>query len=229
MQNTSRRRFIKQTVVGTTGIAVLPLFQSCKVAASDTIRFGIIGLGQQAMNLMMGFSRISGIKVVAGADVYGIKRERFQKRMDDYYQEVGESVEVKTYKNYKELLDRSDIDAVVIATPDHWHTIMAIDACKAGKDIYLEKPITFTLKESLAVVKAVRDNNVILAVGSQQRSDHNFQHAVNMVRESSIGELKSINAFVGPAPAPYNLPEEVVPADLDWEQWLGPNQYVHYN
>ena len=124
---------------------------------------------------------------------------------------------------------RSDIDAVVIATPDHWHTIMAIDACKAGKDIYLEKPITFTLKESLAVVKAVRDNNVILAVGSQQRSDHNFQHAVNMVRESSIGELKTINAFVGPAPAPYNLPEEVVPADLDWEQWLGPNQYVPYN
>ncbi len=116
MQNTSRRRFIKQTVVGTTGIAVLPLFQSCKVASSDTIRFGIIGLGQQAMNLMMGFSRISGIQVVAGADVYGIKRERFQKRMDDYYQEVGESVEVKTYKNYKELLDRSDIDAVVIAT-----------------------------------------------------------------------------------------------------------------
>ncbi len=229
MKNHSRRRFIKQTVIGAAGIAAMPLFQSFKVGANDTIRFGIIGLGQQAMNLMMGFARIPGIEIVAGADVYGIKRDRFQQRMKGFYKEKGVSVEVTTYKNYQEILDRKDIDAVVIATPDHWHAIIAIDACKAGKDIYLEKPITFTLKEGLAVVKAVREHNVILGVGSQQRSDHNFQHAVNMVQKSAIGDLKSINAYVGPPPAPYNLPEEPIPADLDWNQWTGPNQYVHYN
>jgi predicted dehydrogenase len=149
--------------------------------------------------------------------------------MEEYYQEKGLSTEVKTYKNYKEILDRKDVDALVIATPDHWHAIMTIDTCEAGKDIYLEKPITFTLKESLAVVKAVRDSGVMLAVGSQQRSDHNFQHAVNMVRTSAIGELKSIDAYVGRAPQPYNLPEEVIPEDLDWNQWLGPLPSLHYN
>jgi len=229
MKNHSRRRFIKQTLVGTTAIAAMPLLQSFKVGANDTIRVGIIGLGQQAMNLMRGFARIPGIQIVAGADVYGIKRERFAKRMKDFYEKQNVSVEVKTYKNYKEIIDRKDIDAVVIATPDHWHALMAIDACKAGKDIYLEKPLTFTIKESLAVVKAVRENNVILAVGSQQRSDHNFQHAVKMAQESAIGKLRNIDAYVGPAPDPYNLPEEVIPADLDWNQWLGPLPYVHYN
>ena len=229
MENQSRRRFIKHTFMGAAGLAAMPLLQSFKPGANDTIRFGIIGLGQQAMNLMMGFARISGIEIVAGADVYGVKRDRFTQRMNKFYQDKGLSVEVKTYKNYQEILDRKDIDAVVIATPDHWHALMAIDACKAGKDIYLEKPITFTIKEGLAVVKAVRENNVILGVGSQQRSDHNFQHAVNMVQESAIGDLKNINAYVGPAPAPYNLPEEPIPADLDWNQWTGPNEYVHYN
>ncbi len=229
MENQSRRRFIKHTFMGAAGLAAMPLLQSFKPGANDTIRFGIIGLGQQAMNLMMGFARISGIEIVAGADVYGVKRDRFTQRMNKFYQDKGLSVEVKTYKNYQEILDRKDIDAVVIATPDHWHALMAIDACKAGKDIYLEKPITFTIKEGLAVVKAVRENNVILGVGSQQRSDHNFQHAVKMVQESALGDLKNIDAFVGPAPAPYNLPEEPIPADLDWNQWTGPNQYVHYN
>jgi len=229
MKSHSRRRFIKQTLVGTTAIAAMPFLQSFKVGANDTIRVGIIGLGQQAMNLMRGFARIPGIQIVAGADVYGIKRERFEKRMKDFYEKQNLTVEVKTYKNYKEIIDRKDIDAVVIATPDHWHALMAIDACKAGKDIYLEKPLTFTLKESLAVVKAVREHNVILAVGSQQRSDHNFQHAVKMAQESAIGKLRHIDAYVGPAPDPYNLPEEVIPADLDWNQWLGPLPYVHYN
>lgn len=229
MKDTSRRKFIKQTLIGTAGIASLPLLQGFRFGANDTIRIGIIGLGQQAMNLMMGFARIEGIEIVAGADVYGIKRERFAKRMKDFYQEKGAKVEVKTYKNYQEIIDRTDIDAVVIATPDHWHTIIALAACDAGKDIYLEKPITFTLKESLVLAKRVRESNVILAVGSQQRSDLNFQHAVKMAQTEAIGKLRRVNAYVGRAPQPYNLPEEPIPADLDWNQWLGPNPFVHYN
>jgi predicted dehydrogenase len=229
MRNTSRRTFIKHTLAGTAGIAAMPLLQGFRFGANDTIRIGIIGLGQQAMNLMMGFARIEGIEIVAGADVYGIKRQRFEKRMKDFYQKKGADVDVKTYKDYKEIIDRQDIDAVVIATPDHWHTLMALDACDAGKDIYLEKPITFTLKESLVLAKKVRESKVILAVGSQQRSDPNFQHAVKMAQTEAIGKLRQVHAYVGRAPQPYNLPEEPIPADLDWDKWLGPNPYVHYN
>jgi predicted dehydrogenase len=178
---------------------------------------------------MKGFARIEGIQVVAGADVYGVKRKRFEKILNEFYAGRDENVDIQTYSDYRKILERKDIDAVVIATPDHWHAIQAIGAANAGKDIYLEKPITFTIKESLALVKAVRANNVVLAVGSQQRSDQNFRHAVKMAQSGALGDLTKINAFVGPPPTPYDLPEEPLPADLDWEAWLGPMPYVHYN
>lgn len=229
MTNNSRRKFIRQTVAGSAGLAFLPLINSFKAVPRDTIRIGIIGLGQQAMNLMKGFARIDGVQVIAGADVYGIKRERFEKYLKEFYGKKEENIEIKTYSDYRKILDRKDIDAVVIATPDHWHALIAIAAANAGKDIYLEKPLTFTIKESLAVVKAVRSNDVVLAVGSQQRSDKNFQHAVELAQSGALGDLEKIYASVGPPPTPYDLPEEEIPADLDWETWLGPMPFVHYN
>jgi len=138
-------------------------------------------------------------------------------------------VAVDVYENYKDLIARDDIDAVVIATPDHWHAFIAIAACNAKKNVYLEKPLTFTIKEGQELVKAVRNNGVILGVGSQQRSDPNFQHAVKMVQEGKIGKIEKINAYVGAPPKPYDLPEEPVPADLNWPLWLGPSAFVHYN
>ena len=229
MKSISRRSFLIKTAVGATGMASLPLFQSFKLSANDTIRIGIIGLGQQAMNLLGGFSNIRNVEIVAGADVYGIKRERFEQRVKAYYKEKERKVDVKSYADYRDILDRKDIDAVIIATPDHWHAIQTIDACYSGKDVYLEKPITFSIKESLKVAEAVRRNNVILAVGSQQRSDSNYQHAVNMAHKEAFGKLKKVWAYVGPGPDPYNLPEEPIPADLDWNAWLGPMPKVHFN
>jgi predicted dehydrogenase len=229
MTNISRRRFIHHTAIGAAGVASLPLLQSFAFGANDTIRIGVIGLGQQAINLLNGFSKIKNVKIVAGADVYGIKRERFELRVKDFYTSIGQKPEIETYKDYRKILDRQDIHAVVIATPDHWHAIQAIDAANAGKDIYLEKPITFTIKESLKVASAVRRNNVILAVGSQQRSDRNYQHAVNMAHREAFGKLKQVWAFVGPAPGPYDLPEQAIPADLDWDMWIGPMPHVHYH
>ncbi len=192
----SRRKFIKTAAVGAVGVTVFPQFlTSCKqnkAAGSDDeiIRLGFIGLGQQAMYLLNGFIGIPGVQVVAGSDVYGIKRERFLKRVNVHYADKQQEVAVETYENYKDLIAREDIDAVVIATPDHWHAFMAIDACNAKKNIYLEKPLTFTIKEGQMLVKAVRDNGVILGVGSQQRSDANFQHAVKMVQEGKIGKIE---------------------------------------
>ncbi len=230
----TRRQFLKTAALGAAGIAVFPQFiTSCrdkKTATDDgAIRIGFIGLGQQAMYLLNGYMSIPDVRVVAGADVYGVKRERFLKRVKEHYANQQEEVAVEAFENYKDLLAREDIDAVVIASPDHWHAFMAIDACKAKKHIYLEKPLTFTIHEGKMLVKAVRENGVILGVGSQQRSDPNFQHAVKMVQEGKIGKIERVNAYVGAPPKPYDLPEQPVPADLNWPLWLGPSEYVHYN
>lgn len=230
----TRRQFLKTAALGVAGITVFPQFiTSCKNKQTTTdegiIRIGFIGLGQQAMYLLNGYMSIPDVRVVAGADVYGVKRERFLKRVKEHYANQQEEVAVEAFENYKDLLAREDIDAVVIASPDHWHAFMAIDACKAKKHIYLEKPLTFTIHEGKMLVKAVRENGVILGVGSQQRSDPNFQHAVKMVQEGRIGKIERVNAYVGAPPKPYDLPEQPVPADLNWPLWLGPSEYVHYN
>src|SRR5690606_9474783 len=124
-------------------------------------------------------------------------RERFLKRANEHYSQTNQKVKIEAYEDYKDLLNREDIDVVVIATPDHWHALIAIDACKANKDIYLEKPLTFTIKEGQELVKAVRDNNIVLATGSMQRSYENFQHAVKMVQKGRIGKIEKVCACVG--------------------------------
>ena len=133
----------------------------------------------------------------------------------------GKKSKVETYEKFEDLLARQDIDAVVIAVPDHSHARIAIAACKAGKDVYLEKPMTFTIREGQELKKVVRETGRILGIGSQQRSDPNFQHAVKLVQNGALGKISLVNAYVGAPPTPYNLPEEPVPADLNWDLWLG--------
>lgn len=231
----SRRAFLQRSMVGAAGLTLLPgmtLFGCAgkKSSPNDNIQLGFIGLGQQAKYLLSGFIQIPGVKVVAGADVYDIKRARFEKIVKDFYADKQETCDVAVYENYEDLLKRDDIDAVVIATPDHWHALIAVAACKAGKDVYLEKPLTFTIYEGQQLIKAVRQNDRILQVGSQQRSDKNFQHAVKMIREGRLGELEKIQAYVGAPPKPYDLPAEPCPAGLNWDKWLGPlPTSIHYN
>ena len=134
------------------------------------------------------------------------------------------------YEDYQDLLARPDIDAVVIAVPDHQHAIIAIAACKAGKDVYLEKPLTLTIYEGQQLVKAVRKYNRILQVGSQQRSSDEFFQAASLAREGELGKIQKIKVYVGRydvnpvtgAPMPCKLPHMEVPAGLNWDKWLGP-------
>ncbi len=204
----SRRRFLGSAALGMAGMVVIPnLATSCKgktkaktAEEGNEITLGFIGLGQQSMFLLSGFLQVAGVKVVAGCDVYGIKRKRFEKRVTDFYAKAGKEAKVDTYEKYQDVLARQDIDAVVIAVPDHNHAIIAIAACKAGKDVYLEKPMTFTIKEGQELKKAVRQNNRVLAVGSQQRSDAGFQHAVNLVQTGALGKISKVNAYVGSTP-----------------------------
>jgi predicted dehydrogenase len=229
----TRRRFLGSAAAGMAGLVIIPrLTTSCKSkgAADTDIRLGFIGLGRQAMFLLNGFIQIEGVKVLAGCDVYGIKRKRFEKRVGEFYANAGKEVEISTYEKYPDLLAREDIDAVVIAVPDHAHAMIAIAACKAGKDVYLEKPMTFTIKEGQELKRVVRETDRILGIGSQQRSDANFQHAVNLVQTGALGKISLVNAYVGAPPIPYDLPEEPIPPDLNWDLWLGPlPETIHFN
>ena len=200
---------------------------------NDKINIGFIGLGQQAIHLVNGFLTIPEVRVIAGCDIYDIKRNRFVERVNKYYGEKGIKNKLDMYIKYEDLLAREDIDAVVIATPDHWHAAIAIAACKAGKDVYLEKPLTFTVYEGQRLIEAVRANNRILQVGSMQRSMAEFIHAANVVREGKLGKISTIYAFAGEGPLPYTLETTTPPAGLDWERWVGPlpaewlNKYNH--
>lgn len=227
----SRRRFIGTTATGMAGLAMIPsLTSSVKPVASSEITIGFIGLGRQAMYLLNGFINIEGVKVLAGCDVYGRKRTRFENRVNEFYSEAKKDVDVQTYEKFTELLARQDIDAVVVAVPDHWHALIAIAAVQAGKDVYLEKPMTFTIQEGQELVKTVRSTDRVLGIGSQQRSDPNFQHAVKLVQGGALGQLEKVNAYVGAPPIPYNLPAEELPEDLNWDLWLGPlSESIHYN
>jgi len=231
----SRRQFVGASALGFTGVMIIPSVgcaSSRKPAVKDSglIRLGFIGLGQQAMYLTDGFIKIPGVEVLAGCDVYGIKRTRFENRVNRFYSKAGKKIVAVTCEKYHDLLKRTDIDAVVIAVPDHAHAMIAIAALKAGKDVYLEKPLTFTIFEGQQLRKTVRETGRILGVGSQQRSDPNFRHAVKMVQTGAIGTISNVNAYVGPPPVPYNLPAEPVPADLNWDMWLGPLPgNIHFN
>lgn len=234
----SRRKFLGASLLTSAGLSLIPGLSFAESStpvfqpAHERVRLGFIGVGRQAMGLLSNFMRIPGVEVVAGADVYAIKRERFALRVQKNQSEAGKTVLApKLYEDYRELLARSEVDAVVIATPDHWHAIMAIDACNAKKDIYLEKPLTFTIKEGQELVKAVRANGVVLAVGSMQRAAVNFQTAAMHVQKGQLGKISQVLVHVGenPHPKPYDLAKEEIPAGLNWQKWLGPIPALHFN
>ena len=241
-----RREFLRASVLGSAALAAPVSFVQAAAPTAATsatgkvkqgstangkVNLGFIGLGQQAMYLLATFMAFDDVRVLAGCDVYDIKRDRFERRVREFYQSKGEKkVKVDVYEDYQDLLARKDIDAVVIATPDHQHAVIAIAACKAGKDVYLEKPLTLTIYEGQQLVKAVRKYGRILQVGSQQRSSGEFIHAATLCREGILGKIEKIKVHCGrtatnpqsAAPVPYNLPKQEVPAGLNWDKWLGP-------
>ena len=241
-----RRDFLRASVLGSAALAAPVSFVQAATSTAATsatgkvkqgssangkVNLGFIGLGQQAMYLLATFMEFDDVRVLAGCDVYDIKRDRFERRVREFYQSKGEKkVKVDVYEDYQDLLARKDIDAVVIATPDHQHAVIAIAACKAGKDVYLEKPLTLTIYEGQQLVKAVRKYGRILQVGSQQRSSGEFIHAATLCREGILGKIEKIKVHCGrtatnpksAAPVPYNLPKQEVPAGLNWDKWLGP-------
>ena len=230
----SRRDFMSYSALGLASLTILPSWRfadGVKVAPSDRIVLGFVGLGQQGRSDFRSFSSCPGVQVAGCCDVDSIKRERFRRDVTSWQKAQGMNERCDMYEFYEDLLERTDIDAVEIATPDHWHALVAIGALDSGKDVYLQKPLGYTICEGLAVQTAVRKNGRILQMGSQQRSSKEFQQAIKMVREKAIGHIDEVHVRVGDPPKPFDLPEMPVPANLNFNLWLGPlnNPKIHYN
>jgi len=192
---------------------------------------GFIGMGIQSRYHLDAFMKSDRTRVLGVCDVDTVRREDAKKKVDAHYEASAGSAGCGSYVDYHELLARKDIDAVVISTPDHWHAIQVIDACKAGKDIYCEKPLTFTLDEGRLCIEAVRKHARILQTGSQQRTDYDgrFRTAVEYVRSGRLGPMYAIYCGVGESSAWCDLPEEPMEPGLEWDRWLGPAPRRPYN
>jgi predicted dehydrogenase len=164
-----------------------------------------------------------------------LKKKNAQKMVNDHYSnESGAAYHsCDAYADFQRVLERADIDAVIIATPDHWHAIPVIMAAEAGKDIYCEKPLSLTLYEARAMVNAVRKYRRVFQTGSMQRSDNKFRYACELVRNGYIGEIKKVNVSIRTGfiahPVECGLPAEPVPYELDWGMWLGPAPWRPYH
>lgn len=236
----SRRYFIKQSATALAGFIIVPRFVlggnrpdgSKYIPPSDMISFGFIGCGKQGRGLSNSFLGTNAVRIVALSEVYKDKSElmlKTIKSVQEKNKQSGTITDIAVYNDFRELLSRKDIDAVVIATPDHWHAAIAVRAAESGKDIYCEKPLSLTVKEGRAMVNAARKYNRVFQTGNMQRSWPEFRQAVEIVRNGFIGEIKSIKVNVGPPPIAYNLPEQPVPEGLDWKKWLGPNEFKPFN
>ncbi len=233
----SRRRFL-QTSTGVTAAAVAaPFLLPARVWAappSKRITVGFIGMGIMARGHLGGLLGMADAQVLAVCDVHQGRRDDAVARVHKAYAKEQESGAYKgclAFGDFRELLARKDIDAVVIATPDHWHAIPAILAARAKKDVYCEKPLSLTIAESRAMVTAARENNIVFQTGSQQRTEFKgyFRQAVEYVRSGRIGKVKTVRVGVGGPAKPCDLPAEPVPAGVDWEFWNGPSPARPFN
>lgn len=203
-------------------------------AASERIRLGFIGIGIQSRGHLKRFVGTSDTQVIAVCDVVTERREDSKRIVEEGYakqKDVGSYKGCAAYVDFRELLARDDIDAVVIGTPDHWHAIPAVMACRAGKDVYCEKPLSLTISEGRAMVDAARKHDRVFQTGSQQRSEFGglFRRAVEIIRNGHLGEIKTVRVGVGGPAVTCDLPTEECPSGTDWNFWNGPSPERGYN
>jgi predicted dehydrogenase len=225
-----RRRFLQGSALAAASWPLIDLTAMAeepkkKPAASDRINLGFIGMGTMNRGHLGHFLGEKDVQIVAVCDVDGNRRKNAKETVEKRYAEAmkkGTYKGCEAYNDFRDVLKRKDIDAVVIATPDHWHAIPVLEACKAKKDIYCEKPLSLTIHEAKAMIDAVRKFERVFQTGSQQRSSEEFRRACELVRSGRIGKLKTINVNVG-APSKFcDLKEEKMEPGLDWDRWLGP-------
>ncbi len=224
----TRRNFLKAAGVTLAAPAILPPRLMSQTPPSDTMLLGVIGTGRQGQGDMQELiyrGLETGARVVAVCDIDAHRVEDAQWLAEKIYSaEIGKGnyKGIDTYRDFRELLARADIDGVLIVSPDFWHALHGIAAARAGKDIYLEKPLTYSIAEGRRLVEAVRKNKRILQVGSQQRSSIYFRLACEAARNQRIGKLQTIRVWLPEDQGAGDPTEMPVPKNLDYDFWLGP-------
>jgi predicted dehydrogenase len=218
----SRRRFLGKTASLAAGSVLLPtiipagvLATSVSPGANDRIGIGYIGAGRRANQLM---SLPAEGRIVAVADVDLSRAESVAARR-----------QCDAYQDYRQLLDRRDVDAVFITTPDHWHALPSIHACQAAKDVYLEKPLSLTIREGRQIVNAARKYGRVFQTGSQRRSMSGHRRGCELVRNGLAGKIHTVVILNYPSPWECQFPGQPIPAGLDWDVWCGMTEPVAYH
>lgn len=218
-----RRSFLKNAGIA----AAAPFFISKGLFANgspnDKINIGLIGLGKMMNGHINGLLYDNSVRIAAICDVEDERISFCKERIESHYKNKGETVNIKTHKDFRNLLADKSIDAVYIVTPDHWHTIISVLAARAGKHIYCEKPLTFSIQEGQQIINAVKSNGVVFQTGSQQRSEWGFRQAVQLAQTGMLGDIKQVWCNIGRKfPVVYNWEAEELPKGVDWEMWIGP-------
>ncbi len=235
IQTLSRRRFLATSTLGVAALAASPgvLRAWQRVAANDRLTVALIGCGKMANDYHLPeLLRQPDVQLVAVCEVDTTRREAAAKRINEGYSTSKRAYQgCDMYADFRLIIARDDIDAVCIATPEHWHATPLIEACKAGKDVYCEKPLTLTIAESHRCIEAARNHQRIVQTGSQQRSNvfGQFREAVEIIRSGRLGKIHKVTVGVGGPSVPCDLPEEPLEPGLDWDLWLGQAPLRPYN
>ncbi len=223
-----RREFLQRSALATAAVAA-PLFVRStalgwgRAAPSERITVGFIGVGWKGLqgcfgSLVQSFLANPACQVLAACDVNSKACDSAKSVID----QAQGNRDCATYRDFRDLLSRDDVDAVAIAAPDHWHAIQTIEACRRGKDVYCEKPLSLTIREARQMVEAAREYGRVVQTGSQSRSYSNIRFACESLRNGAIGEIREVHVSCGGPSVPCNLPAEPVPDHIDWDLWLGP-------
>jgi predicted dehydrogenase len=214
----SRRKFLAGSAAALAAPLILPSSAHAKPGnpgPNDRVGIGYVSVGRRARQLM-GLPK--GTEIVAISDVN-------QPRLDEVAGDKG----WKQYHDYRDMLQDDAVDAVIVASPDHWHALHSIQAYEAGKDVYCEKPMTLTVREGRAMVKAARKNKSVTQTGSQQRSMSQCRHGCELIRNGYLGDISIIHAANYPSPWECDLPEQPVPEGLNWDMWCGQTEPRPYH
>jgi len=232
---TSRRDFLRKSAAAAGAFTIIPGYlsgYSCAKPASDVINIGFIGTGQQTNGLVKNLGNVPGMHVLGGSDVDSIKLDQFKQKVDAFYAEKTGNENYSDcliFPDYQDLINHRDIDAIVVVTPDHWHAIQAIDAMKAGKDVFCEKPLAHTVYEGRQMVETADKFGRVVQTGSMQRSWPNFRKACELVRNGYVGEISKVIVSVGDPALTCDLPAEEQPENINWDRWVGPAEMRPYN
>ncbi len=240
MKKLTRRAFLRSGAAGVAALSFPTIVPSSVLGAngatapSNQITIGQVGFGWIGGSHLDTLLNRKDVRYVAACDVNGRKLAEVHQKIAAKYSgdgAQGSNAGCATYGDFREMLVRDDMDAVVIATPDHWHALISICAARAGKDIYCEKPLTLTVSQARAVVEAVRRYDRVFQTGSQQRSNvfGPFRQGCELVRNGRIGKVLSVDVSTGGPPAPCDLPAEPGPTDVDWNRWVGPTAWRPYH